>query len=205
MPTKAYIEVTQGDSESEKFTVQYNPESLSKTESIKFAEKAGKDVLPIVEFTGNDNSELSFDLIFDTYYTKVDVRARFYKILKLLYMDASIKTVPQVKFVYGGIIFNGYLTQATQSYTLFDSDGTPLRCKLSITIKEMGDARLKNMEQLASKLDQSSSYSKTDGEELWEIASSEYDDESRWREVAEANDIDNPRKDSGNQSLTIKK
>jgi nucleoid-associated protein YgaU len=41
------------------------------------------------------------------------------------------------------------------------------------------------------------------GEQLWMLAAEEYEDPSRWRAIAEANGIDNPRKPPVGRNLVI--
>jgi hypothetical protein len=93
---------------------------------------------------------LSFDLEFDTAEeprnpnaggrpTKLkDVRDKTKLVRQFVEPpeDDPTKAPPRVRFQWGSFIFNGLVTQVNEDLDYFDSDGTPLRAKVSVSITE---------------------------------------------------------------------
>jgi nucleoid-associated protein YgaU len=77
---------------------------------------------------------------------------------------------------------------------MFREDGVPVRATLNVTFKEYKTIE----EQLSERPTESSDWSKfrelAPGDQLNLIAAIEYGDPTVWRVIAEANDIDNPRR-----------
>lgn len=153
------------------------------------------------QFTYGEPATLTMNLFFDTYEAGTDVRQYTREIFHLTTVQehGNLHRPPLCRLEWGAFnISDTYqcewvLQNLNQSFTLFLSDGTPVRATLRCTFKQWrGDEveeRLLNRE--------SADVAKTRvvrrGDTLSSIASEEYDDATLWRPIAEANRIDNPR------------
>lgn len=117
--------------------------------------------------------------------------------------EATKQRPPQVVFAWGGFrSFTAVVTTMTQTFVLFLADGTPVRAKVAVTIKEVpvvatgqnptsraAGARRSRIVQLGDTLD-------------W-IALEELGDSNAWRVIADMNDLDDPRRLKPGQTLLI--
>jgi nucleoid-associated protein YgaU len=84
------------------------------------------------------------------------------------------------------------LTRLGQRFTMFLGDGTPVRATLSCEFVESGtEARSRAGELHSADIDKARVVRRDDT--LQSIAAEEYDDPARWRPIAKANGIVNPR------------
>ena len=88
----------------------------------------------------------------------------------------------------------GVLTSANVTYTMFDSNGRPLRAKMNITIEE--NVSLDLLGKLLSLFspDLSKSITVKEGDTLPLLCSQEYNDASLYPKVAAVNNLKNYRK-----------
>ena len=97
--------------------------------------------------------------------------------------------------------FVGVLESLTQEFTLFDSDGRPLRANLDMSFKEFlkpEEDKRKNDPEFTTRIVKR-------GDTLSSIAAEMLDDSARWRIIADANQLDNPRELEIGRSLSIPK
>jgi hypothetical protein len=110
-------------------------------------------------------------------------------------------TPPEVAFEWGRLYFKAALTNMTQKFTLFDDQGTPLRCEVDLTLEQMIDIDDYGPQspvaaaatQAAPKVATTTSADRPDtvgGPEAM-------------RSVAEANNIDNPLRVPPGTNMTI--
>lgn len=112
--------------------------------------------------------------------------------------------VPQVCFQWGVFSFNSYITSMTQNFTLFLENGVPVRAEIDITFKQYSDVNdytgtaddVKDaINSLATKIQNTQGQlSVVAGDRLDEIAYSQFGDPSKWREIAEHNNLLDPSK-----------
>lgn len=123
----------------------------------------------------------------------------------LVRYEPKLHRAPWVEFVWGeNLDFWGVVSQSDVKYTMFERDGTPVRAVVSLVI--MGD-EMSLMDQNKSKPFESPDRTKTRflayGEQLWALADTEYGDAGKWKVIAEANGILNPRALGGARSLKV--
>jgi hypothetical protein len=199
------------------FSVPFNPSSLSTSSSVGWkTNKVASTTRPqtyVLSFPGGESSPatLSFDLLLDAYEGPPDnsffsipnptalhtfstrsaesVLPQVEAISKLQLVAPQLHRPPLCKVWWGMILLvEGPLTSLSQSFTRFRPDGTPVRAKLSCTFT---DAGLQPGELFSNDVQKTHTVSL--GETLQSIAARHYGDPSRWRLIAEANDIDDPR------------
>jgi hypothetical protein len=193
-----------GSPKGSRIDVLFNPAEYSIQKSNQFAETPLLGLpTPIRQFTSGGAETLTLDLFFDTYEKGEDVRQHTEKVAGLLNIDSDLHAPPTLKFIWGKLEFKCVLEQVTKKFTMFLSDGIPVRATLSVTFKEYKTIQ----EQLSSRPLQSADRTKRrvakEGDSLWLMAAQEYDDPVLWRPIANKNEIDNPRFLTPGMELTI--
>jgi len=190
---KAYIQVLNSsgtvNDKNLQIPVFFNPSEYSIDKNNHFSENSSKQSK---QFVKKNLQTLTMELIFDTYEQKVDVRNFTKKIANLLEIDSKTKAPPIVTFVWGGPVFTGVLTRVNQKFTLFSSDGIPLRAILNVTFEEHINEKVNTKENMSVKTEDKVHTIKQN-EEIHRISSDFFDDPSLWRAIAKNNSIDNPR------------
>ncbi len=178
--------------------VLFNPTLYSIDKSNQFANMSipGRQS-PLLQFVRGESEILSIELFFDTYtyYKSEDVRTYTNKITNLLKIDGEIHAPPICSFVWGknGLdkpYFTGVIEHATITYIMFLNDGTPVRAKLNLTFRQY--PQVEQTDTRLSSPDKTKRWKLKDTDSLWSIAHAEYGDSSKWRYLAEANNIMNP-------------
>jgi len=186
--------------------VLFNPNEyvLEKKTPWREHEVPGLD-LPTVEFVAGERMTLSMELFCDTSDQRTDVRKEMTdRIMNLMMVDQKLHRPPIVMVVWGASLkFKGVLEHCVSRFTMFLSDGTPVRAVLSVVFREY----LKPQEQLKGKPRESADHTKRrivrEGDTLQLIASKEYNNAGEWRLIARANKIDDPRRLTPGQELVI--
>jgi hypothetical protein len=147
---------------------------------------------PPVQFTMGERKRLSMELFFDTSEEKTDVRDYTGKIEELMVVNAQEHRPPLLRFAWGSLSFDCVLEDLVQRFTLFSNNGTPLRAILKVIFKEYATAAT----QLSNTRRESADHTKRmivrEGETLSSVSAREYHDSSKWRVIADANNIDDP-------------
>ena len=94
-----------------------------------------------------------------------------------------------------GLPFRGVVESLTQKFTLFLDDGTPVRATVDVGFKEGQSVQkqLKRNPRARSSPLQPRTRIVRDGDTLWSIAAAVYGDPAKWRALARANALVNPR------------
>jgi len=147
----------------------------------------------IPQFISGDASVLAMELFFDTYEAQTDVRDHTKLVYGLLDVESDTHSPPICQFIWGSVVFRGVMEKVSQRFTMFLDSGIPVRAVLTVQMRSFQTVS----EQLQEIPRQSSDRTKQrvlkQGEQLWMLAAREYEDPGRWREIAIANGIDNPR------------
>ncbi len=206
--------------------VLFNPESYAISKSVTWSppQTAGggnnktqsKINAPTISFGGGGSRQLSLELFFDVTVPierngrKIeiaDVREETNKIVVLTRIEKG-EDQPRVCEISWGqapvgsdFPFIGVISSLTQKFTQFKSDGRPVRANLTLTLVEFLDPKLdkrKTDPELTTRIVKG-------GETLSSIAAEFYRNPKRWRIVAEANNIDDPRHLEVGRTLIIPK
>lgn len=210
-PEKAVIRNLQTNDEVE---CMFNPKeyTFSKQNSWKFTNQKGKN-LPEPVFQSGQPTLLKMQLFFDTFETGDDVRKKYTsKIWDLTQVDESTKTQkdkkgrpPHCRFQWGkNWAFEAVVTSVSQRFTLFKSDGTPVRATLDVTFKQIKDEDLYPRQNPTSGGGEGRKvHIVREGERIDWIATTEYGDASLWRLIAQHNQLDDPLMLEPGQTLGI--
>ncbi|MGI5912267.1 MAG: CIS tube protein [Syntrophomonadaceae bacterium] len=198
---KAVIEI---ESTNESIEVLFNPSEYSIGKENKYAYNTMPGLsAPVAQFISGEASTLSMELFFDTFETQTDVREHTKRIYALLDVESDTHIPPICRFIWGSVVFRGFMEKITQRFTMFLDSGKPVRAILNVTMRSWQTVS----EQLQEIPRQSSDRTKQrilkQGEQLWMLAAREYEDPGRWREIAKANGINNPRLVEAGSKLVI--
>jgi nucleoid-associated protein YgaU len=186
----------------------FNPESYTISKSVTWSppqSAAGggsqtqrKVNAPILSFGGGDSRQLSLELFFDVTNPLqgiLDVREETNEIVRLTRIERDEEQPRVCEIAWGqapvgsDLPFIGVITSLTQRFTQFRPEGNPVRATLSLTLKEFLDPKLDKLRTDP----ELTTYQVKGGETLSGIAAKVYRDPSRWRAIAQANSIDDPR------------
>jgi nucleoid-associated protein YgaU len=189
-------------------TCLFNPQqyAISKLNEWRATPVVGTS-LPAMQFGGGLGRELSLELLFDaTDNSSVDVRQITDQLF--LMMEATRPAVgdpnsarpPTVTFSWGPTVtFTAVCRHLNVSYTLFRPDGTPIRAFAGLTLVQVEKADSRSGSGAAAPQNPTtratgrlSVHVLQQGDTLPAIAYDAYGDPTRWREIAEANGIDDP-------------
>ena len=211
--SKAVILVVDGSRTGQMIECMFRPKeyTITKQNNWQKGEAKGKGV-PQLEFRGGGSSSLTMELFFDSYEKGDDVRVFTNRIWELMAIDAALQDEttskgrpPLCQFQWGPVIsFKAVVTNINQKFTMFKSDGTPVRATLTVTFQEAAESGKYPFQNptTSSKPGYKIRVVK-EGESLDWIAFEEYGNPNLWRHIAETNQIDNPMKLSPGQALSI--
>lgn len=176
--------------------ILYYPTEYSMEKSNTFSEVniLGLET-PYIQYSKGNSGTISLEVFYDTYEEKNDVRKYSTKLFDLIKIDPKLHAPPPLIFLWGipsDEPFTCVLEKVSAKYTMFLSDGTPVRARLNITLKEFKTG-LNKREKAKQSPDKTKTYITKQGDSLWLIASEKYGDPSMWRPIADENKIKNPR------------
>ncbi|WP_251152107.1 LysM peptidoglycan-binding domain-containing protein [Cellulosimicrobium sp. Marseille-Q4280] len=150
------------------------------------------------QFQGPEPSRLSLEMFFDASQAHDDAVVKAVEKLFTSCVptpashDQRKDSPPWVLFRWGSLTgFLAYVSSVQVRYTLFTSGGLPIRAVCSVTLEEIaGEAPRQN--PTSGGLVPHREHVVVHGETLAGIAYREYGDPQLWRDVAEANRVDDP-------------
>ncbi len=178
---------------NEEIRVLFNPKEYELSKQTPWREHViqGLDS-PAVQFTTGERQVLAMELFFDTTDDNSDVRSHTEKVEKLMLVDADLHRPPLVMFSWGRMKFKGVLEDLAQRYTMFLSDGTPVRAVLNVILREYATSASQFQAKPRNSADHTKVKKMEQGDSLASLANREYHDPEKWRVIAEANGIDDP-------------
>jgi LysM repeat protein len=188
----------------QKFLVMFNPEEYSLNKDNNYASQAIPGLeSPLLQFVHGNLRTLDMELLFDTFETQQDVRSQTQNIVALLDIDSDLHTPPVVRVTWGSLDFRSVLAKVSQKFIKFFSDGRPARARLNVTFNEYLDAATQVAAANLQTADFSKAYIVKQGDTLSGIAANFYEDATKWRPIALANGILDPRSISAGQEIQV--
>ena len=183
---------------------QFNPDTLTLSKGAQWIRHRARSArqVGVPEFTGSLPRQLTVELFLDataTHDTSVQKGVETllgWCVPTARSIAAKAASAPRVKFSWGSfdsVSFFGYLEEVSATYSLFDSDGTPLRATCGIRLTEAGDPTPRQNPTSGSP-DTRRTHRLVVGDSLEMLAHQEYGDATAWRVIAEANGIDDPQR-----------
>jgi Contractile injection system tube protein/LysM domain len=208
-PEKAKL--SNADTREEILTCLFSPTqfSMDRSNTWKSEAKTGSSPSGLV-FEQSTNATFSVDLFFDTYYEDGEdaksVQTEYVSKLEQLMLISEKQNdktqtgrPPRVEFLWGPFRFVGVIKTLKKTFSMFKSDGTPVRATVGLTFEEFDP---KGLPSLDSALTQTVRTIQN-GDSLGSLAHKMYGDASEWRPIADANKLKDPRQLKAGQQLTI--
>lgn len=195
-------------SPEESITCQFNPEDLSITKSLDWGKESapGQNVPHKTNATGK-GATMTLKLFFDTTASGKDVRTEYTNfLLKLVTLDTSspTKKAPICRFQWGTIrAFTAIVTRVKLDFTMFLTDGTPVRAKAEVDMEEYKDEGIFPPQNPTSRSEARKMWVVLEGQTLDWIAYQEYGNCAHWRHIADTNNLANPRDLHAGQVLKL--
>jgi len=179
----------------------FNPNQISIEKSAQWLTKPkAEHDTPESQFTHGDPASLSLDLFFDTYESQKDVRDYTREIFKLTTIQGhgNLHRPPLCQLEWGRFNISEtfdcqwVLTRLNQRFTLFLSDGTPVRATLGCSFRQYREDEAEDKLLKKESVDVAKTRIVQAGDTLSSIAGEEYNDPAQWRPIARENSIINP-------------
>ena len=212
---------------STRFPAKFNPTEFTLTKNAQWAEHTipGLDT-PILQFVRGQAETVSLDLFFDTSDDGMGANAtpvttqtdEFYRLIKI---NGNDHAPPVCLFTWGETGFPGssipgrgwdhqkrdgftcVIESIRQRFSLFSSEGVPLRAMLTVGLKEYKSVQRQLYELNLQSADQTHSYTLRQGETLNDVANAIYGDPNAWRPIADRNGVTDPLAVVAGSILTI--
>jgi nucleoid-associated protein YgaU len=182
----------------------FNPAELTitKSNSWQASENKGGNA-PQLRFQGGQSGTLALSITLDTTKDGTDVTEHTNKLLELLKVDMSLPGAdgsrnkgrpPWVVFNWGNLhSFKAIVERLQIKFTYFASSGMPLRAKADLALKQFEDEALLPLQNPTSHTPTLHRVHRlSHGETLDRIAARHYADSTRWRLIADANNVVDP-------------
>lgn len=196
MAVKAIVQVLEGKQKGKKYKVLFNPNTYTVEQGNQYKYKPINGLsVPLVQFANGTTPKLSMELFFDCSDKGFDADVREFTapFVSLLDVDSELHAPPLCQFVWGSLLFKGYLESLTQKYTMFSVKGNPIRARFNVTFKGVSPIKEQLQQTPRHSPDRTKEKTLKQGDQLWMISAEEYEDPKHWRAIADVNNIDNPR------------
>jgi hypothetical protein len=223
---KAMLAV-QWEDELEFIDIQFNPTEISLDKSAQIADIniPGLDT-PLMQFVRGQTERLTMELFFDT--TEVGMGAgatsvttltdRIYELVKIepgrhappvcTFLWSSSFPGSNTSFHIGNQRRDGFdciVESVKQKFTLFSPEGVPLRASVTVTLREYKTLEYQLFQLNLNSPNRTHSHIAQGGDTLSSIAARYYRRPGEWRRIADANDIEDPRRLVPGAKLTVPK
>lgn len=187
--------------------VLFNPEEYTLNRENNYAQAALPGLgAPLLQFVAGSMQSLEMELFLDTYEehregarvlnaAREDVRRLVQQVTDLMNINPAVHAPPVLLFTWASLSFTCVLAKASQRYTMFLPDGTPVRARLQVSFHQFANLDLEAKQVKRETADYSKRHVVGQGETLASIAWREYGDPRDWRPIALANQIDDPHRD----------
>lgn len=197
---KAYLETETGDT----INCLFNPSDLALSQANGWAGDVmpGRGV-PTLRYTGAASGQLRLTLFFDTTDTGDAVTTYTAKIVQLMEVNTSIAGTdatsnnarpPWVKFHWGDFhSFKAVVSSLDLTFEYFSSTGTPLRARAAIVLTQYQEDMAFGPQNPTSGTPRPHRVHRVQpGETLDRISAMHLGDPTKWRSIAEVNNIEDP-------------
>jgi nucleoid-associated protein YgaU len=194
---RATITFLKGRKAGEAVSVMFNPAEYNLGLASNFSSTALPGLNnPVLQFVHGEAQTLSMDLLFDTYTDggAADVSKRTAEFARALLIDGDLHAPPPVRFDWGSFTFQAVADKLTQRFTMFLSDGTPVRATLNVSFRQYQPIREQLENPRRNSADKTARHELSSDESLWALAAAKYGEPRFWRRIARANRVANPRR-----------
>jgi nucleoid-associated protein YgaU len=206
-----YAELDRAPAEQQ-FQVLYNPTEYAIDVENQVSETAIPGLrAPVMQFVSGRGRTLSMQLFIDTTEPQPlggslegDASQFVAKVTDLLQPLPKTGAPPLCRLTWGkSLSFDGVLLSAKVRYLLFGYSGKPLRATVDISVREYRPISVQLSETKGDGPQQTRVRQIKQGETLSLLAAQEYGDASKWRLIADANNISDPRRVKAGTQLKL--
>lgn len=202
--TKAELKVYDkpGGSEIDAIPFFLNPTTIKITKSVEIEETKVENNASETHWNVTNPVLLDIgELWFDTYESRDNVRATHIEALeRLLDYNTDTHHIPCVRLIWGMFMADTatdekylfYVEKLMVTYSMFLPDGTPVRAKATVGLKQCLPLKMQLDHDPKQSPDHAKLYTVRRGDTLQGIAHAEYDDPREWRRIADTNRVDDP-------------
>jgi Contractile injection system tube protein/LysM domain len=202
---EARLDIVEPAEDKASIKLHFNPAEYKLAKENTFAEIPIPGLeSPPLQYVRGGAQVLTMDLLVDTSGELENVREKYVsKIQKALLKNEKLHAPPILDFVWAEQVFRGVLVSLDISYLLFHIDGKPLRARLGVKMKEYRPVKVQLRDSENTSPDLEKRYVVRAGETLSSISAAVYRDPARWRELAQANAVSDPRRLTAGTVLTV--
>ncbi len=193
-----YDPTTNKEIESAKIKCQFNPEKLRISKTLTWGSRNVNNLnAPVLTFGGGSSATFDLVLWFDTSEEgkQADVRTKTNQLLQLTLKGQGHKGPPTVRLVWGQFkTFRCVVTGVEIEYRLFLPTGIPVRAQATLHLKQAADGESGKLpfQNPSTRTEPRKTHRVQEGDRLDYLAYVEYGDAGQWREIAEANGLEDP-------------
>ena len=183
---EARLEIAEPTADKQVIPLHFNPAEYKLKKENSFAEIPipGLESPPLQYVRGGART-LSMDLLVDTSDELENVKTKYVDLIERQQLkNSKLHAPPILDFIWDSEVFRGVLQSLEVTYLLFHSDGTPLRARLSVTLKEYRPVQVQIDENPQSSPDVEKRYVLRVGETLATVSGHVFRDPAHWREIA---------------------
>jgi nucleoid-associated protein YgaU len=184
----------------------FNPSTLSFTKTARYGRTPNQsgETDPPVQYQGTDATALKLQLLLDAVEDQPtgSVQSEVEKLLAWTSLPDGITkgkatSPPELQFTWGALKINnahtfvGHLESVEVTYEMFARDGRPLRAQVSLSLKSTTEEPGRTNPTSGAERSRRSRVLRR-GETLQSLAYEVYGDAGAWRQIAAANDVDDP-------------
>ena len=174
----------------------YNPETLEVAASAEYRDITTEDGVPGKQYMGRSSRTTSVEARLDARALARPVAQTVEQVFGWLSPTAASRArgapaPPLLALSWGKQWFDAALTSASARYTMFAEDGTPVRAVLTLGLTEV-ELPVKRQNPTSGSVVGRRSHRVVAGDSLHSVATAEYGDPRRWRDLAIANGVDDP-------------
>jgi hypothetical protein len=192
---KAKIHILEGQRANKFVEVLFNPTEYSLEVSNNFQASAPPGLNnPILQFVNGNSQTLAMDLFFDTWTDggRSDVSVLTEQLVSLVRIDPKTHAPPRVEFRWGLLVFKAVIEKLSQRFTMFLSDGTPVRATVNVSFKQFKPLAEQLIDPKRESADKTKRRVMASDDSIWLVANREYGNSHDWRLIARWNHIADP-------------
>ena len=222
---QAMLVVTWHSGTMEFLAIQFNPAQLAFNKGVQIAEIPipGLDA-PLLQFVRGQNETLSIDLFFDSTENGMGANAKSVteysdQIYQLVKIEPDSHAPPVCEFIWNDKFpgtdispemgnqkrnsFTCLVESVRHQYTLFSPEGVPLRATLTLSLREYKTLDDQLAQLNLNSPDRTQVHVLQNGDTLSGLAGEHYRRPGEWRLIADANNLDDPRRLTPGTFLTV--
>ncbi len=203
---EAYKDAEYNTKDSSEFSAMFNPDQYSIKYEIESDDSSGSGTSGSPQtFKKLKPQDLALNFTIDgtgASGIKEDVSAKVKSFLDVAYEYKGDEHKPRyLKIIWGTLIFKCVLKTANVSYSLFSSDGTPIRAKIAASFSGCIEDKLRAAQEDSNSPDLTHLRTVIEGETLPLMCYRIYGDSKYYLQVAKSNQLNNYRKLEAGQQL----